>query len=312
MPLIVEKVEQVELRETSNGSATDDKPLESEMALEDPPDGGYGWIVVVANFFLNFFGVGLSTVFGLFQKNYLLGTDFEGSNNLQISIIGSLQIGGITVLAPLAGQLSDRYGPARVAVCGAVLSAAGYVAASFSTAIWHLYLTQGLMYGLGACFSLIPATSVMPGWFKKRRGLASGISSAGTGAAGLTLAPLVQHLLDNFGWRTTLRVIAAMVAVVIVPCSLVLKQWRPAAEIARRKISKPTTSFLPLYLFKDASFILTCLTISLAAISFFAPQSYIPLALDDGGYSDSVGSAVVSGLAATILFSRIGMGLLNE
>ncbi|KXS19648.1 MFS general substrate transporter [Gonapodya prolifera JEL478] len=306
----------------------DSKLVDSTPELA-PPDGGYGWAIVAANFFLNFFCIGFNSIFGLFQKNYLLGKDFSGSTNLQISVIGSIQIAGITVLAPLAGQLSDMYGPSRVAVCGALLSVGGYIAASFSTSLWHLYLSQGLMFGLGSCFSLIPATAVLPGWFTKHRGLASGIATAGTGVAGLILAPITQKLLDVQGWRNTLRVLAALAATMMLPSSWALRPYGRDVSSKQGKLqlgggtarvlprcfthgiaSPPPT--LPLALLRSPSFLLTSLTITLTAVSFFAPQAYIPLALHDGGYDDATGSAVLSGFAGLMAVARVGMGGAND
>ncbi|KXS10050.1 MFS general substrate transporter [Gonapodya prolifera JEL478] len=286
----------------------DSKLVDSTPELA-PPDGGYGWAIVAANFFLNFFCIGFNSIFGLFQKNYLLGKDFSGSTNLQISVIGSIQIAGITVLAPLAGQLSDMYGPSRVAVCGALLSVGGYIAASFSTSLWHLYLSQGLMFGLGSCFSLIPATAVLPGWFTKHRGLASGIATAGTGVAGLILAPITQKLLDVQGWRNTLRVLAALAAALMLPSSWALRPFGRDGSSKQGKRPRPT---IPLALLRSPSFLLTALTITLAAVSFFAPQAYIPLALHDGGYDDATGSAVLAGFAGLIAVARVGMGGAND
>ncbi|KAJ3338271.1 hypothetical protein HDU93_009797 [Gonapodya sp. JEL0774] len=269
------------------------------------------------------------------KKNYLLGSDFAGSSNLQLSLIGSIKIGGITFLAPWAGQLSDKYGPSGVALCGAILSIVGYVAGSFSTSVWHLYLTQGFMYGLGACLRFDASKSaevpnstitleVIPGdphnltpnhhlSFAPFIGLASGISSAGTGAAGLVLAPTTQYLLDRYGCAT-MRALAAIAASIIVPSALTLKQWRTKVEVARRKGEnvKSQHPALPTHLLRDPSFLLTCVTITLAVISFYATQSYMPLALKDGGYSDSVCSAVVAGLSGILTASRVLMGLINE
>eukprot|EP01031_Cornospumella_fuschlensis_P038652 gene38652-46987_t len=85
-------------------------------AMPVAPNGGYGWVIVLASFFVHMFVLGNIYSFGL--------------------------MGG---LGAWSGQLADRYGNNVVIAMGAVMIGIGYFLASFSTALWHLYLTQGVI-----------------------------------------------------------------------------------------------------------------------------------------------------------------------
>lgn len=103
-----------------------------------------------------------------------------------------------------------------------------HVLASFSTALWHFQLAQGLVVGVGACFAFMPSMVVTPTWFGKRRGIAMGITSAGTGVGGLVWAPVLSACIDHVGFRNTLRLTGALSTALICLSGSVMR-WEPAS-----------------------------------------------------------------------------------
>ena len=85
--------------------------------------------------------------------------------------------------------------------------ATSFIAASFAGSIWQLYLSQGVLTGLGLGAIFIPSVQVVPQWFLKRRSLAGGIASAGSGFGGLAFslgtAAMIQHL--SLAWAHLLH-----------------------------------------------------------------------------------------------------------
>jgi len=79
---------------------------------------------------------------------------------------------------------------------GVLLMTAGYVAASFAKRIWHLYLTQGVLVGLGVGFIFIPSVAVTSQWFDKKRSIANGINSAGSGIGGIIFSFATQAMIE--------------------------------------------------------------------------------------------------------------------
>lgn len=89
---------------------------------------------------------------------------------------------------------------------GAVMFGGGYISASFATRIWHLYLSQGTLVGLGVGFIYVPSIAVLSQWFARRRSLANGISAAGSGIGGLSFSFATGAMIDNLGVAWALRI----------------------------------------------------------------------------------------------------------
>lgn len=84
------------------------------------------------------------------------------------------------------------------------------VAASFCNTVGGLLATQGVLYAIGGLTLYFPAMIFVDEWFIARKGLAYGVMWAGSGSAGVVVPFLLQWLLDNYGFRTALRVWAVV------------------------------------------------------------------------------------------------------
>src|SRR2546423_12956703 len=125
----------------------------------------------------------------------------------------------------------DKWGYRIVPWTGSILMSLGIILASFSQSVLptpphplpsqppstisnpsnnqllHLYLTQSLLYGLGASALYFPIITLTPLRFSTHRGLALGIIMSGAGFGGLILAPIIRTLISRVGLRWTLRVL---------------------------------------------------------------------------------------------------------
>jgi MFS family permease len=129
--------------------------------------------------------------------------------------------------APL-GVLADRLGPRRLVLAGGALLAAALVLDGAVTRPWQLYLAFGVCTSLGvAAAGWTPAVVLVQRWFPRRMGTVLGFTSAGIGAGIFLVVPLCQYLIDRVGWRWAFRVMAALVALWIVPATLFLVRDPP-------------------------------------------------------------------------------------
>lgn len=145
---------------------------------------------------INFAACGLLFGFGVYQAHYeqlalLDGNPFSGSSPADIDLIGTLSIALMMIGAPFAVAWAKNYNPRAVVFVGGILFGIACVAASYGKTLWHFQLSQGLLLGIGACFSFIPSVTVAPAWFGQHRGLAMGVVSASTGVGGLVWAPAI-------------------------------------------------------------------------------------------------------------------------
>jgi MFS family permease len=115
------------------------------------------------------------------QKVYFYQDVFPGTSLFQLSWVGSLGMAVQTVIGPLTGRLSDKIGQQIMCFIGGAFVCAGYICASFSTAYWHLLVTQGFMYGVGAGFLYFAMVTLPSQFFFRHRGMAIGIAVAGAG-----------------------------------------------------------------------------------------------------------------------------------
>jgi MFS family permease len=145
---------------------------------------------------------------------------------LSVAVGINLVLFGLT--APFAAALIDRFGIRRVTAIALVLVAAGSALSVFITAGWQLVFTWGLLIGLGTgSMALVFAATVANRWFIKRRGLVTGILTAGSATGQLIFLPLIAWAADRSGWRVASLIIAGA-ALAVVPLVLVFLRDRPS------------------------------------------------------------------------------------
>ncbi|KAI9034202.1 major facilitator superfamily domain-containing protein [Hyaloraphidium curvatum] len=261
------------------------------------------WLVVFACFSAHVWGIGYPAIWGLFQRTLLLDNAFNGATNFQLAFVGTIVFATMVVVGPFAGSLADILPIKIMAMSGTAVMATGILLGSFCTELWQLFLTQAL-FGLGGSFVMMPATSVTPTWFTKWRSLAMGIAVSGTGIGGFILSGVTQACISAGGWRLAMRVLAGMCL-----------GWMGLATLGLQRRFPPQKrkgSFLTLVYFKNTTFTLLFTAVLLIMFSFFTPQIFIPLMLNDGGYSQATGAGVVAAFSAMVAAGRICGGFLAD
>ncbi|KAJ2448982.1 hypothetical protein EV183_005139 [Coemansia sp. RSA 2336] len=98
----------------SEDSEQMDSLAKEKSSYSPPPDGGYGWVVVVCCFLLEFFAEGPTSAFGVFQ-DYYVNDKFKGRvSNSTISLIGVFNSSSMSILGVVSGKLSLTFLPAAV------------------------------------------------------------------------------------------------------------------------------------------------------------------------------------------------------
>ncbi|KAJ8129060.1 hypothetical protein O1611_g4569 [Lasiodiplodia mahajangana] len=191
--------------------------------IQAPPDGGYGWFCVLAQFLINGFTWGVAASYSVYLGYYLSNDLFSEGRPIDYALIGSFNFAFALLVAPLATLLSRLYGVRAPMFLGVILLPTGFISASFATKIWQLYLSQGLCVGLGIGLIYIPATAIVPQWFSTRRSLANGICAAGSGIGGLIICFLTQAMLETLGFVWSLRITSIIVFFVNMAATLLIR-----------------------------------------------------------------------------------------
>jgi OFA family oxalate/formate antiporter-like MFS transporter len=118
----------------------------------------------------------------------------------QVTLTFTICIFVLGVSAFFGGLWQNRIGPRTVALTGGFLYGLGVFLASFSAdKLWWLYLSYGVIGGVGLGFSYIVPVAVLVKWFPDRRGLITGIAVGGFGAGALVTAPVATRLIQSVG-----------------------------------------------------------------------------------------------------------------
>ncbi|MFF4900962.1 MFS transporter [Streptomyces sp. NPDC001068] len=138
----------------------------------------------------------------------------------------NLALYGLT--APFAAALMDRFGIRRVVAVALTVIAVGSGLTVWMTAAWQLLLCWGLLVGLGSgSMALAFAATVTGRWFTTRRGLVSGILTAGSASGQLIFLPLLSWMVERYDWRPA-AVTVALAALAVVPFVCLLLRDHPA------------------------------------------------------------------------------------
>lgn len=174
----------------------------------------YGNIIVFAGLLISIIMWGSRLSFGVFIGPLL---DEFGWSRGTTSAAFSITWIGTGLLSILVGKLNDRFGPRLVMTFAGCFLGLGYYLISTLNNITQLFIYYGVI-NIGMSAALIPIMSTVARWFIKRRAFMSGIVVAGTGIALLTIVPLANKLILNYGWRKS-YIIMAVIAFTVVTVS---------------------------------------------------------------------------------------------
>jgi len=181
----------------------------------------YGYIVVLAAFFVLVIMNGLLYSFGVFLKP--VSAEF-GWTRAMTSGAYSMGVFVLGLLFMVTGRLNDRFGPRVVmTACGFILGL-GCLLMSRIGALWQLYLFWGVIVAMGVSGGFVPMVSTVARWFVKRRGLMTGIVVAGVGVGIAIVPPVASWLILSYGWRTSFIVIGIIALVLLVLVAQFLKR----------------------------------------------------------------------------------------
>jgi MFS family permease len=186
----------------------------------------YRWVIVAAGGLLGCVAMGAMFSLPIFLRPMSQDTGWSVTGISTAMTIGFLAMAAASMVW---GGLSDRFGPRPVAFAGSAVLAASMALASQAPSLLAFQLLFGLLVGASAAAIMAPMMAAVTGWFDTQRGLAVSLVSAGMGMAPMTMAPLAAWLVTIHDWRTSMLIIAAVAAVLMIPTSLLVRR-PPALE----------------------------------------------------------------------------------
>lgn len=291
----------------------------ASMNSNNRPQKGlfYGYVIVIATMVIMMVGFGAFFSFGIFFKPVL--NEF-GWNRALTSGAYSLCIIVQGVLGIIAGALSDRFGPKILLTFAGIVAGLGYILTSQVSEVWHFYVLQGLVVGIGLSGTIVIINATIARWFIAKRSLMTGLVLAGTGIGSLLMPLLADWLISAYDWRLTYVIIGSAILIVLVICAQFVRHdpaemgLAPYAEgMQQKQVLQYGAQELS---FKEA--IITRQFWILFAIFFclgfyrLTIMTHLVPHITDLGISAAIAAAILATTGGTNVAGRIAMGILAD
>ncbi len=273
-------------------------------------NSGYRWVIVAAGGLLGCVAIGGMFSLPVFLQPIARDTGWSVTGVSSAMTIGFL---AMAFTSMIWGTLSDRVGPLPVVLTGSIVLPASLALASRAPSLLSFQIMFGLMVGGSISAIFAPMMACVTGWFDTHRSLAVSLVSAGMGMAPMTMAPLAAWLVSHHDWRTSMQIVALVVAAIMIPVSLLVRRppalesgpSAPSGEPASAEMSLARALRSPQFIILLATNFLCCATHSGPIIHTvsYAVTCGIPLISAVTIYS-------VEGLAG--MGGRIAFGLLGD
>ncbi len=180
----------------------------------------YGWWIVVSSSLITLLTNGF-VMLGFTALFEPIADEF-GWSYTQISFAASLRGIEVGVMAPVVGVLVDHWGPRRLTVAGIILVGFGLFFLSRINSLGMFYVGFTFIALGFSCLSPTVLLTTTAHWFRKRLGVATGISASGFALGGV-MVPLVVLLIDAYSWRTALVILGLITLVTCFPLATMLR-----------------------------------------------------------------------------------------
>ena len=271
--------------------------------MKEPP---YAWVVVWATFACLALIFGVSYAFAAFFESFVSAFN---APRAEVALVFGLSGGVYFAAGAAAGLLSDRFGPRAVTAAGMLCVAAGLAASSLAPSILAVYAAYGVGVGIGIALVYTPAMANVPPWFSQRRGLASGLASAGIGFGTVLVPLLATRLIAGLGWRTALQCLALGVLVLGLGAAWLLRR-APVASAAPGKAAVPGATLGQAM--RSADFQRLYAVCVLASPAMFVPFAHVSAAARDLGVPAAQAVGLVGLIGVGSLVGRFAIGALAD
>jgi MFS family permease len=288
-------------------------------ALAQPPAPRlfYGYVVVLAGFFIMIAYSAARTSYGIFfhpmADEFGWGSALtSGPLSLSIVIDGLLGI-------PM-GRLTDRFGPRLVLTVCACLLGAGFILMSRITVIWQMYLVYGVLIGVGMGGVFVPVVTNISRWFIARRSTMNGLVLAGTGVGTLIVSPLTSWMIENYGWRTSYIVLGIAIFLIV----FILAQFMrldpqqigqapySKAMAGKREIKKESRSYTFTEALKSRQFWLVfCMFFSFGFFAMSISVHIVPHVIHLQ-ISAAIAASILATIGAVNIAGRLAFGAIGD
>ncbi|EGW06288.1 monocarboxylate transporter 4 [Cricetulus griseus] len=274
------------------------------------PDGGWGWAVLFGCFIITGFSYAFPKAVSVFFKELMHEFGIGYSDTAWISSILLAMLYGT---GPLCSVCVNRFGCRPVMLVGGLFASLGMVAASFCRSIIQIYLTTGVITGLGLALNFQPSLIMLNRYFNKRRPIANGLAAAGSPVFLCALSPLGQLLQDHYGWRGGFLILGGLLLNCCVCAALMRPLVSPQASggSGAQAPQRPSKHLLDLSVFRDRGFLIYAVAASIMVLGLFVPPVFVVSYAKDLGVPDTKAAFLLTILGFIDIFARPTAGFIT-
>ncbi|XP_063044646.1 monocarboxylate transporter 4-like [Engraulis encrasicolus] len=285
------------------------------------PDGGWGWVVLFGCFVITGFSYAFPKAVSVFFKELMKEFHVGYGHTAWISSILLAMLYGT---GPLCSVMVNRFGCRPVMMVGGLFASSGMILASFATSITHIYLSVGVVTGLGLALNFQPSLIMLNRYFNEKRPLANGLAAAGSPVALCGLSPLGQFLQYEYGWRGGFLILGGLL-LNCCACGAIMRPLtapkKPPAieegdggaaseEDEKEKKPKAKPKLLDFSVFKDRGFVIYAVAASIMVLGLFVPPVFVVSYAKDMKYEDGKAALLLTILGMIDIFARPTCGLI--
>lgn len=254
--------------------------------------------------------LGTAYVWSIFQNG--IAESIFGGDNAAAGLTFSLLLATLTIGATLGGKLQNKYEPTTIVIIGGLILSIGFFSASFvkPSAPWLLWITYGVMGGIGMGFTYSTTIACAQKWYPDKRGFITGIIVAALGFGGVLFTPIIEFLINSYGGVGVgeLKTFMALSLIFIVVCTIgglfiknPPKDYKPVSYIQTSTASGSVNhDYTPGEVLKMPQFYLLTATMALACMG----------GLMMIGFAKPI--AIAKGMAATATIGVLTISLFNS
>ena len=225
----------------------------------------------------------------------------------------SLLMIGFGIGGLIMGRLADRYGVMVPLLIGGVCLGAGFALASTTQSLWGFMLTHGVLIGLlGSASMFAPLIADTSLWWARRRGIAVAITASGNYLGGALWPPVIQHYVEELGWRQTYFAMGAFCFVVVTVLALFMRRRPPVVLAGSRGTAHAHAAASPFGLTTFQAQTLLCIAGVACCVAMSMPQVHIVAYCADLGYGAARGAEMLSVMLAFGIASRLISGAICD
>ncbi|GAB6026879.1 hypothetical protein CHUAL_013524 [Chamberlinius hualienensis] len=168
-----------------------------------PPDGKWGWMVLVGCLICGYAGITILVCFGVIMDNLI--NEFQTTRTEIAWVVGVFSCVS-DLLGPLSTVMVHMLSCRLTVIIGGLCCSAGMILSTFAKSVEVLIATLGVITGFGICLVFFTVDVVLSQYFSKYYGIVMGLLLSSYSVSKVTATPITQMLLDYYGWRGTLLI----------------------------------------------------------------------------------------------------------